>query len=76
MNDKWWPETWAEMNLRHYKERQQVLQRLSDCGYTQTEAASILQTSLRFINAYAKRYNVDWKVKRQGGKPHAAPHRK
>ena len=59
------------MNARHDNERRKVLQSLSDKGYTQTEAAHILK-ALSFINAYAKRYGVEWQEKRQGGKPHVS----
>jgi len=67
-----WIETWDQMNARHDNERRKVLQSLSDKGYTQTEAAHILKKPLTFINAYAKRYGVEWKEKRQGGKPHVS----
>lgn len=65
-----WIEKWDQMVARHDKERRDVLQSLSDQGYTQTEAAHILGKSLSFINSYARMYRVQWKVKRQGGKQH------
>jgi len=64
-------ETWDEMIARHQRERREVLQSLSESGYTQTQAAQILQKPLSFINGYAKKYGVVWKVKAQGRKQSA-----
>ena len=70
MKNKMWLETWDEMNARHDRERREALQTLSDSGYTQTEAAAILRRSVSFINTYIHRYGINWKEKRQGGRPH------
>lgn len=70
MSNRMWIETWDEMVARHDRERREALQTLSDSGYTQTEAAAILKRSHRFINNYVQRYGIQWKEKRQGGKPH------
>jgi len=72
MKNKMWLETWDEMNARHDRERRETLQTLSDGGYTQTEAAAILKRSVSFLNTYVQRYGINWKEKRQGGKPHVA----
>lgn len=63
-------ETWDEINARHEREKMQALKVLSESGYTQTEAAHILKRTTSFVNTYAKRYGINWVVKRQGGKPH------
>lgn len=65
-----WLETWDEMNARHDRERRELLETLSDGGYTQTEAAAILKKPTQFINNYVQRYKIEWKEKRQGGKAH------
>lgn len=70
MKNDMWLETWDEMSARHDRERREVLQSLSDSGYTQTEAAAILKRTVSFINTYAQRYGIRWQEKRQGGKPH------
>jgi len=59
-------ETWDQICARHKREKKELLQSLSESGYTQTEAARILGRSLTLINNYAQRYGIDWKVKKQG----------
>lgn len=59
-------ETWDELIARHERERRELFQSLSDSGYTQSQAAQIIGRKLTFVNTYAKRYGVDWKVKKQG----------
>ena len=59
-------EQWNEMLERHKRERVEALQSLSESGYTQTQAAKILGCTLSKVNTYAKRYDIDWRVKKQG----------
>ena len=59
-------ETWGEMTRRHEAEKRDVLQKLSEQGYTQTEAARILQTTLQQINNQVRRSKIQWKTIRQG----------
>lgn len=59
-------EKWDELIARHHREKKELLQVLSESGYTQTEAAKIIGKPLSFVNTYAQRYGVDWKVKKQG----------
>ena len=59
-------EQWNEMLQRHKRERIETLQSLSESGYTQTQAAKILGCKLSKLNTYVKRYDIDWKVIRQG----------
>lgn len=71
MSDSMWLETWDEMQKRHDLEKYNVLKTLSDRGYTQTEAASILKKPVQFINTYVNRYGIRWKVKAQGVRTNA-----
>lgn len=59
-------ETWEEIIERHEAEKRDVLQKLSDQGYTQTEAARILKTTLQQINNQVRRNKIQWKTIRQG----------
>lgn len=59
-------ETWDEMKARHKRERIEALEALNQSGYTQTQAAKILQMSHRTVNKWAQIYEIDWKVKYKG----------
>lgn len=59
-------ETWDEMKARHKRERIEALETLNQSGYTQTQAAKILQMSHRTVNKWAQIYEIDWKVKYKG----------
>ena len=59
-------EQWKEMLQRHKRERVEALKSLSESGYTQTQAAKLLGCTLSKLNTYAKRYDIEWQVKRQG----------
>ena len=59
-------ETWDEMKARHKRERIEALEALNQSGYTQTQAAKILQMSHRSVNRWAQIYEINWKVKYKG----------
>lgn len=61
-------ETWAEMAVRHRDERIALLEKLSDAGYTQTEAANLLGITLQPLNNFIQRNGIKWKTVRQGAK--------
>lgn len=63
-------ETWAEMEARHKREKIEALESLSQSGFTQTEAASILRTDLTTLNNWVRRLGIEWKTKKQGQNQH------
>lgn len=66
MSDRMWLETWDQMTLRHDMEKRELIQSLSDGGYTLEEAASILKKPSALIDAYAKRYKITLGGKNNG----------
>ena len=60
-------ETWAEMSMRHERERHEQVTMLAE-DYTQTEAAKILDTTLQSLNNYIRRNGIEWKKIQQGVK--------
>jgi len=65
--EKWW-----EMTLRHKQERLDLVQSLADSLHTQTEAAKILDISIKNLNNFIQRNNVEWPVIQQGRKKQQA----
>jgi len=61
-------ETWADMTIRHKKERIELVESLAQSRFTQTESARILDTTLNNLNTFVKRNGIDWLYKRQGRK--------
>jgi len=61
-------ETWADMTIRHKKERIELVESLAQSRFTQTESARILDTNLNNLNTFVKRNGIDWLYKRQGRK--------
>lgn len=61
-------ETWYEMKNRHHKERMNQVKYLAVMGYTQTQAAKILDVKLTMLNNFVKRNNIYWPVIEQGKK--------
>ena len=60
-------ETWAEMSMRHERERYEQVAMLAE-DYTQTEAAKILDTTLQSLNNYIRRNGIQWHKIQQGVK--------
>ena len=58
-------ETWAEMSMRHERERLEQVTMLAE-DYTQTEAAKILDTTLQSLNNYIRRNGIQWHKIQQG----------
>lgn len=61
-------ETWADMTIRHKKERIELVESLAQSRFTQTESARILDTTLTNLNTFVKRNGINWLYKRQGRK--------
>jgi transcriptional regulator with GAF, ATPase, and Fis domain len=61
-------ETWADMTIRHKKERIELVESLAQSRFTQTESARILDTTLNNLNTFVKRNGINWLYKRQGRK--------
>ena len=61
-------ETWADMTIRHKKERIELVESLAQSRFTQTESARVLDTTLNNLNTFVKRNGIDWLYKRQGRK--------
>jgi|TARA_R110000782_G_scaffold260241_1_gene351421 transcriptional regulator with GAF, ATPase, and Fis domain len=61
-------ETWADMTIRHKKERIELVESLAQSRFTQTESARILDTTLNNLNTFVKRNGINWLYKRQGSK--------
>lgn len=63
-------EKWYEMTARHKRERIEMVQSLARSGYTQTQAAKILDTSVTGLNNFIQREGIHWPVKKQGRAKH------
>lgn len=63
-------ETWDEMAMRHKRERIELVQCLSQAGYTQTQAAKILDMKLTSLNNFIIRNKINWLTFNQGSKSH------
>ena len=61
--EKWW-----EMTLRHKQERFDLVQSLANSLHTQTEAAKILDISVKNLNNFIQRNNIHWPIIQQGRK--------
>jgi len=61
-------ETWADMTIRHKKERIELVECLAKSRFTQTEAAKVLETTLTNLNTFVKRNGIEWLYIRRGKK--------
>lgn len=61
-------ETWNEITRRQLAERIDAVEDLNRKGLTQTQAAKVLDISLRHLNNIVYRTGIDWRVRRQGVK--------
>lgn len=59
-------ETWDQMTMRHKRERRKMVEDMAKRKITQTQAASILNTTLTCLNNYIRRNNICWPVMSQG----------